>query len=261
MQTTLFYYTGTGNSLWVAKTLAKELGETDVISMVDWIKEKKPIDSKVIGLIFPVYMWGVPRRIVKFVNELTIMKPGYLFALAVNGGEVSNTLVQLKKILHRNNCELCSGFEISMPSNYIPWGGAWPKERVRQLNDSARVKIGKIAACINAKKKMPPEKGPLWQRIIYTLIYKASFKYVSKMDKKFWVDEKCNSCGICVKICPAENIVLREGKPSWNTTCEQCLACIQWCPQESIQYGKKTPAYERYHHPDIVLKEVLKIKN
>ena len=49
-----------------------------------------------------------------------------------------------------------------------------------------------------------------------------------------------------------------DDKPTWNHHCEQCLACIQWCPEEAIQYGKKTPQYERYHHPEIQLKDMLK---
>jgi formate hydrogenlyase subunit 6/NADH:ubiquinone oxidoreductase subunit I len=46
-------------------------------------------------------------------------------------------------------------------------------------------------------------------------------------------------------------------KPSWLHRCEQCLACLQWCPQEAIQYGKKTVKYPRYHHPEVILKDML----
>jgi MinD superfamily P-loop ATPase len=84
-----------------------------------------------------------------------------------------------------------------------------------------------------------------------------TLKQVHKMDKDFWCDERCNACGICARICPANNIELKEGSPAWQHHCEQCLACIQWCPQQSIQFGKKTPAYERYHHPDIALKDMI----
>jgi len=50
---------------------------------------------------------------------------------------------------------------------------------------------------------------------------------------------------------------MKNDKPSWIHQCEQCLACIQWCPQEAIQYGKKTVRYQRYHHPEITLKNML----
>ena len=61
------------------------------------------------------------------------------------------------------------------------------------------------------------------------------------MDRKFWVDEKCNQCSLCSKVCPVQNIALQGGNPTWNHRCEQCFACLQWCPQGAIQYGKKRP--------------------
>jgi ferredoxin len=145
-----------------------------------------------------------------------------------------------------------------MPSNYIPWGGAEPREKQEQKFESAVRKIYSIVATIKNKKQKPVDRGPLWQRGLFTLLYKISLPQIPKMDGKFWVDEKCNHCGICSKVCPAENILMVEGKPTWNHHCEQCLACIHWCPQKAIQYGKKTTTYERYHHPEIQLKDMLK---
>jgi MinD superfamily P-loop ATPase len=77
------------------------------------------------------------------------------------------------------------------------------------------------------------------------------------MDRNFWVDDKCNGCGICARVCPAENIALQAAKPVWQHWCEQCLACLQGCPREAIQYGRTTPHYRRYHHPDIHLQAML----
>ncbi len=48
-----------------------------------------------------------------------------------------------------------------------------------------------------------------------------------------------------------------NGKPTWNHKCEQCLACIHWCPKQSIQMGEETEGQERYHHPEISLKEIV----
>jgi len=258
METTICYLTGTGNSLWVARTLAQELGDAKLASIADWRQGNKEIDLKVIGLVFPVHIWGVPYRIIQFVEELKALQPNYIFAIAVNAGQVANTLVQLKKVLKKNGLNLSAGFEITMPSNYIPWGGPGPKEKQNHRFEAAKKKISGIAAAIKGRDKAPVEKGPLWQRILFTLIYKISLPQIPKMDRKFWVDEKCNQCSICSKVCPSENITLQGGKPTWNHHCEQCFACLQWCPKEAIQYGKKTPQYERYHHPEVELKDVLR---
>jgi len=257
MQKAIFYYTGTGNSLRVARLVANELGSTELISITDSPKIKAIIGLETAGLVFPVHMWGVPAPVVKFINELKELQPKYVFAIGVDNEQVANTLVQLRGVLKKKGLTLSSGFEIKMPSNYIPWGGPGTKEKQQRLFDMAKMKITQIVACINAKEMRPVEKGPLWQRIVFTQLYHLSAPNIAKMDRSFHADEKCNKCGICAKICPAQNITLIEGKPVWNHKCEQCFACLQWCPQEAIQYGKKTPLYERYHQPEIQLKDIL----
>jgi ferredoxin/flavodoxin len=258
MSKAIFYYTGSGNSLWVARNLAKELGDTELISMADWKKGNPKIDLDTAGLVFPVHMWGVPPPVIKFTDELKALQPKYLFAVGVNAGALANTLVQLKGVLKKAGLALNSGFSIIMPTNYAPWGGPGTKEEQQRRFDAAGAKIKQIAAYIKAKETRPVEKGPLWQRIVFTPIYHLATPNLAKMDRSFRADEKCNKCGICAKVCPAQNITFNDGKPVWNHKCEQCYACLQWCPQEAIQYGKNTIKYPRYHQPDIQLKDVLK---
>jgi ferredoxin len=147
-----------------------------------------------------------------------------------------------------------------MPSNYIPWGGPGSVEEQQRRFEATREKLTRIAGYVSRRERRPVEKGPLWQRIAFTPLYRMSFAQLSKMDRSFWADDRCNHCGICVKVCPAQNISMQEGKPAWNHRCEHCFACLQWCPQESIQYGKKTVRYARYHHPDVQLQDVLKTR-
>lgn len=256
MKTIIFYYTGTGNSLWSARLLAANLGDAALCPM----KRADALaagDADAVGFVFPVHVWGIPFPVVQFVERLSLRPRVYLFALAVNAGQVSRTLVQLRGLLAGRGLKLAAGYSIVLPSNYIPWGGAAPVERQNARFASARDKLQAAAACIANRESGPVEKGPLWQRLVFTAIYQMTLKQVHKMDKDFWCDDNCNSCGVCVQVCPAANIALQEGKPVWHHECEQCLACIQWCPQESIQFGKKTPAYERYHHPEITLKDIL----
>ena len=256
MKTVIFYYTGTGNSLWSARLLAERLGDASLRPMksADTLAAG---DAEAVGFVFPVHIWGVPVPVVQFIEKLSLRPRVYLFALAVNAGQVSSTLIQLRGMLAGRNLKLAAGFSIVLPSNYIPWGGPGPAERQTKRFEYARVKITEAAACIAGGHNGPIEKGPLWQRIVFSAIYKMTRKQVHKMDKDFWCDDKCNACGVCVKVCPAGNIGLVEGRPVWRHNCEQCLACIQWCPQESIQFGKKTPSYERYHHPQVSLPDML----
>jgi len=98
MNTTIFYHTGTGNSLWVARRIADELGDAELVSISECKDEKKTVGSEIVGFVFPVHIWGVPAPVIRFVNTLKGSQPDYIFAIAVNAGQVSNTLVQLKRL-------------------------------------------------------------------------------------------------------------------------------------------------------------------
>jgi ferredoxin len=257
MKTDLFYYTGTGNSLWTARTLAKELGDAEVIPLARCSEPPVKSRADAVGIVFPVHIWGPPRRVLAFADALAPDPSRYHFAVALNAGQVAAALVQLKKRMDARGLPLGSGFEVAMPSNYIPWGGPGPEAKRLRLIAAAREKIGRIAAVVGARAKQPVEKGPLWQNVLFTGLNRLAFSHVPAMDKSFWVDSKCIACGICRDVCSCGNIEMREGKPVWLHRCEQCLACIQWCPQEAIQFGKRTPGYERYRHPEVTLPEMI----
>jgi ferredoxin len=256
MKTLIFYHSGTGNSLWVAKRLAQELGNAQICPMQRPIPSSAQ-DAEAIGFVFPVHMWGVPRLALDCLARLKADPAKYCFAAAVNAGQVSRTLVQLQEAFEAKGMRLSCGFDFVMPSNYIPWGGPGPRAEMDKRFRSAEEKAAQAAALIRSRGQAPVDCGPLWQRIAFTAIYKLTFPYIFKMDRDFWVDSKCSGCGICAKVCPVGNIAMIGGNPLWRHACEQCLACIQWCPTEALQYGKKTPLYERYHHPEVALKEMI----
>jgi ferredoxin len=257
MKADLFYYTGTGNSLWAARTLAEKLGDAAIIPISRIAGKPFAEGVDAVGIIFPVHMWGLPRKVIAFVETLANDPSRYYFAVAVNAGQVAATLLQLKKLMQSKGLSLSTGFGIAMPSNYIPWGGPGPVEKRIGRFEAAREKLGAIAGAVSKRALAPVDRGPLWQNILFTRLNRLAFPHIPGMDKSFWVDEKCNACGVCKTVCTCGNIDLQADKPVWLHHCEQCLACIQWCPQEAIQFGKKTPRYERYHHPEVTLQDMI----
>jgi ferredoxin len=256
MKIRLYVYTGTGNSLWVARQLAAELKRTTIV-FIPYPQKPVMVQAETVGIIFPVHIWGLPSRVVQFVKHLKAKPSTYFFAVAVNAGQPAATLPQLRRLMASRGLSLSLGYSIVLPSNYIPWGGPGPKEAQQKLFGEARKRMQVIATKVRRQERGKVDRGPLWQNILFSLFYKLSFRQVHKMDKKFWADEKCNGCGICSKVCPAANIEMVKEKPVWLHRCEQCLACLQWCPQEAIQYGEKTTRYQRYHHPEVALKDML----
>ena len=234
LKTSLYVYTGTGNSLWIAHQLKPELKEA-TLEFMPFSAEDFRVDADSLGIFFPVHIWGLPIRVIRFVEHLQVKPETYVFALAVNAGQPAATLVQLKKLMSSRQLPLAMGYSFVMPTNYIPWGGPGPIDIQQRRCKEAREKVQAMAGLILRREQKEVDKGPLWQNILFSWFYRMSFPYVYKLDKNFWVDEKCNSCGICGQVCPTQNVEMTNGKPAWLHRCEQCLACLQWCPQEAIQ--------------------------
>ena len=251
MKTTLFYFSGTGNSLVVARHLAKELGDTEIVPMAKAIKGPISLSADSIGIIFPVYMWGMPLMAAEFVKKIKVEPSKYVFGVATCGGMPCATLVQLSNLLNANGVKLAAGFGIQLPGNYTPLYDAIEAAKQEKMFSKEKEKIKEIAGIVKAGKTAKIEKNSFIQNILLSgLLYRSMSPKIPASDKNFYADEKCNSCGICEKVCPAENIKLENGKPVWQHRCEQCLACLHWCPTAAIQYGKKTAGRKRYHHPE-----------
>ena len=232
MRNTIYYFTGTGNSLYIAQQLKKQLEDCQIESMT---KEppKKPIGGQEenIGFIFPVYYWGMPRIVKKFVEKLDINKGTYVFCIVNYGRFKVDTLGLLNDVLQPKGVELSYGYGVKMPGNYIINFGSKSPEKIHEMMENVNVKLDEIAKAITKKEVLPIKR-------LFTRISKwgnsSIYKNIEKFDEKFKATEKCTGCGTCSKICPVQNIKLNNQKPSWLHHCERCMACIQWCPQEAI---------------------------
>ncbi|RJP59538.1 MAG: 4Fe-4S ferredoxin [Candidatus Auribacter fodinae] len=257
MKTKLFYFSSTGNTLRIAQLMAKSLGDTELVSIPSFMKKPVPVSADAVGILFPVYAWGLPMIVNEFVRSLSIPQGTYTFAVTTYGGSIGRTLINLKKALAEKNIHLSSGFKIQMPGNYIPLYGAIAVEKQQKMFEKAQVQVKEIAQHIKSKQELSPASDmPLINRLFSSLIYKGFSRKIKTSDKDFWVQDTCTGCGICAKVCPVNNIVLKDKKPSWLHHCEHCMGCIQWCPEQAIQFKKISLNRKRYHHPDIKPQEL-----
>ena len=109
MKMTVYYYSGTGNSLWTAQTIADSFEKSKIINMTDDFVEEP---SEIVGFVFPVHIWEVPHRVIEFINKLNFGSSTYYFAVAVNAGQVSRTLIQFKSLLKKRGAHLSLGYDI-----------------------------------------------------------------------------------------------------------------------------------------------------
>lgn len=260
MKFTIYYYSATGNSLHVAKSIAGTLQECETISIPSLRNVKEiVVDTEGVGFVFPTHYFGLPPLVISFIEKLRMEKVQYSFAAVTCGSRyINSALHQLDKLLMQNTKRLNAGFHIEMISSYIPLSDIPPTAKLEKRLMDADQKIQKIAEDIkNKQNKIDPEY--LWLPSRAMNAYWRE-KRIIQAHQKFSVSSSCISCGCCEKICPVDNINLVHGKPKWQRNCQECLACLHFCPKGSIEFGNRTADRKRYHHPKISNMEIIQSK-
>jgi len=256
MKTVLFYFSATGNSLSAARNIAERLGETELISIPDVLNEPFETDSQRIGLVFPVHMFGVPRMVVRFINNLKAPAGAYIFAIATSGGMPCATLKEAARLFLQRGMTLSAGFSLPMVNNCTTVAAAPAPKKQQAILKKAGQHIERICAAIENRKRYIHPGMPVINWFFDRFVHQRSLPKVPGMSKEYHTDNNCNGCGVCERVCPVKNIAMNGQKPTWLRHCEACFACMQWCPKESIQIGKKTDGRRRYHHPEIRLADI-----
>lgn len=259
MKTTMYYFTGTGNTLAVARDLAKELGDTELVP-IPKVMDKQEIvaDADAVGIAFPVYFLNMPGLVRKFVQKIRFTGSPYIFGIATCGERPGPALFNLKALLEEKGTMLSAGFVFVMPENYIGpvdlMGDAPHRE---EKYARAKSRIPAIAAAIRTRQQSQPEGSGsailrFGGRITSTLMTS-----VYNTPGRLHANDTCNRCGTCGRICPSRNITVDKDAVRWGHSCTQCYACIHWCPKGAIEIGGRTRGKPRYHHPDITLSDML----
>ncbi len=256
MNSKIYYFSGTGNSLFIAQKLGEKIEGAQVVSIPRVIDDNEPVSGDVIGIVSPIYMYNMPYIVVDFIKK--IKEAAYIFFVYAGAGKAGNGTKVTKDLFAAQNLKLSSLFNVTMPDNYTPYGCP-SKEKQEELLKNAGERTAEIANIVTARKEhFDGGNTSFFEANIHPgLLYKLGYTRINVMDNDFTADDKCNGCSICQKLCPVKNITMEDGKPVWHNRCQQCYACLQWCPQESIQAGKKTVGIARYQNPKIKVKDII----
>ena len=260
MRFEIYYFSGTGNSLSVAKDIVDKI-DGKLIAIKDVIEaEKINPHGEGVGIIFPAYYMLMPRIVERFINKLDNLEDKYIFSIITVGGIAGDVVSKLQEAISKKNGKLSASFIVRMPANYIDGSNALPLFLQQRMFKKWNKKIDNIVECIhNQDYKITKNFNPIMTFLFSSYIEKErnSGLFDPDIDKHFWVDDKCNLCGTCQEICPVDNIIIEDESIKWNHNCEKCLACIQWCPRQAIQFDEDTVKRKRYHHPNVRLSEMI----
>lgn len=241
----IYCYSGSGHCLNMAKSIAKVLGDTDIVLMRSFPEKTDATEARRVGFVFPCYGGGLPGDVESYVRAIRIAPGAYKFAVEQFAGYMGCGLHKIDEIVDLDYWDTISNHSTAiwlMPHTltFPPTSAQTAQKRLDQK--AAQVGAAVLAGARSAKK--PPKKA------FFALESRAFSGMHAARSKKFAANDDCIGCGTCVKICPRNNIQLIGGKPSFGTNCIGCLSCVQYCPKAAINVGRVTEKRERFPNPN-----------
>ena len=246
----ILYFSGTGNSTYVAKLTAELIGD-EAVDLFEKIRNKdySPMHSdKPWVVAAPIYCWQLPHVVRDWMMKTELSGSKEIYFLMTCGSSLGNAEKYMKKLCEAKGLAFKGCAEIVMPENYIAMFEAPDKDTAERIIDVAERSVKKAAGYIKKGKNIPGKAPGVKDKLLSSIVNMVYYPLIVK-DKKFYADNSCTGCGICEARCPLGNIEISDGKPSWKGDCTHCMACISYCPEEAIEYGKASRGKDRYICP------------
>jgi len=251
----VFYFTGSGNSLYVAKHLSEKPISIPQVLQGDQFE----FEADEIGFVFPDYQGKAPSIVQEFAQKVKL-KANYMFSVITYG--LDNCLVT----------ELWAEYakQYGMEFDYINvfltqdvYLTMFDQDQQRTLaaQKDEEGQLAKIVDDINSRKEwiyeITPEaheRGEMIMNMVSRMpIYPVRSEQLLRIDR-----DLCVGCGTCTQVCPKKCFSFGNMGVTNNGECAYCLACANNCPQKAIKLMREANPNARYRHPKITLQEIVR---
>ena len=247
----IIYFSGTGNSRFVAERLA-ELTKDELCDVKSYTREGKgAVFTKPGNYVFvaPVYVSAPALVFLDFIRKSSFPDNVHAYFVMVCASYMGGSPAYCRKLASEKGFAYLGTAMVSMPQNYLIYWKTFGAEENREKIRQAQSAIERIAGCIQAGTELPAVEMKAWEYLSAEMILGMYYKFFMKADA-FRATEACIGCGRCAAVCPLANIELKDGRPVWGKNCTHCMGCINLCPKQAIEYGKKTGGKFRYPGPE-----------
>ena len=244
----ILYFSGTGNSKYVAKQIADALGD-EIVNLNDRIKagDTSLVETgERVIIVTPTYAWRIPRVVCDWLLKTELRGTRLAWFVMTCGSEIGNADKYNRELCAEKAISCMGTAQIVMPENYIAMFSAPQADKARQIVAQAEPSIDRAIAAIQSNQSFAPTRNNLYDRFMSGPVNLSVYKFLVNADA-LTVSDACIGCGQCAKRCPMNNVTLEDGKPIWGKACTHCMACICYCPVSAIEYGKKSVGQPRYH--------------
>lgn len=251
----VFYFTATGNSLYVAKQL-----EEKPVSIAQAIHDKKRMyQDEQIGIVCPVFGHEVPELVREFLEQSTF-ETKYFYIILTYGNRHGGASELAEKMLKEIGISPSYINVLLMVDNYLP---AFDMNEQKKIDKKVEAHIKDIQEDIkNSRLYISPvtEKD---REVHREYLAKRASMPENIFSNIYHITEDCIGCEICTKICPKQCFTMSGQKSVWHSEgCICCMACVHACPMMAIQlniHEKNKKA--RYRNEHISICEIVDANN
>ena len=250
----IFYFTGTGNSLYVAKQL-----DADCRSIPQVLRgDDLTFSAEKIGVVCPIYGHEMPQMVKEFLKRAAF-HTDYLYLVLTYGKLHGGAAKLAQKYLESIGKKAAYINTVLMVDNFLP---AFDMAKETALDKKVEKQIAAVQADIESGKRAVQAAG-----LVGKMTHKRYLAMVKNAPETIWTDfivtDDCVGCGICTKVCPAGCIHLKDRRAIHiKENCQACYACIHACPKTAIRFGgipmKEPNPNARYRNPNIALAEIMR---
>lgn len=254
----IFYFTATGNSLYVAKNLDEEL-----ISIPKELnKSERHYKADKIGIVCPLFEFDMPDIVKEFIKGSTF-ETDYFYIIETFGCHNGGVCERVKNFLDSINKKVNYINSLLMFDNAII---VFDMEQQRAIEDSKEV--DKHIQYI--KKDIDERRNYIQESLKEEIDFYNGYQEMKTKNGPMYtfplykIEDRCLGCGTCSKVCPRGCVEMKNGLPIHDyTNCANCMACIQACPTKAIQFlhVKEPNPSARYRNPHISLQEIIASNN
>ena len=259
MRIGIYYFTGTGNTSFIAEQFRKEMKDFQQDDKVHQI-ELFQIDSNTIVLSDldlliiggPIYAGNMPEKLLKWavknIPKTNTQTKAMVYSTSAGLGN-PHGVNSIASKLEKKGYDVIRKDYFEMPRNfYFNRYEAHTEEEIENRFRLAKERVKQWVVEFLDEEIEPREafsidtKG-IWNKDILAGVFSFMAK---KMGKNFSADQACIECGQCVDNCPQNNISLEASGIKYKNQCMMCTRCIHGCPVNAIMYNDQK--FVQYNH-------------
>ncbi|MDD7457356.1 MAG: EFR1 family ferrodoxin [Clostridia bacterium] len=240
----IIYFSGTGNTRYVAHRLKHELSVSAVTVNICKELDFDGIikNSDYLFFCYPVYGSMTPKIMDEFVLKYADIIKGKEVGVVITQGLLSGDgAMDLARKLQNLGTVVTTTEHFIMPDNLCDVGKPITDKEIFDILNKTNKKINDYIKDFENGKARKRGNNP-FSRMIGGAQRVVCKKLFPRLEQNIKLDnERCIGCGWCKENCPTTNITIENGKAKFLDRCTLCYRCVNGCPKKAIAImGKKT---------------------